>query len=165
MLPPIPLPRGRPGGAKPVWQGPVTAWGSYPRTEGGANSIDGGEGNDSLYGGEGADTLRGGIGDDTIICGGHGSAQLFGDGVGYVHDFFQLFRPLAKDADLVIYDRHPLSSFARVQKVFIDGEMYFDRDRDVSGRAERETRKKALTDRQKEREKEQKKSAPTRRPS
>jgi len=70
-----------------------------------------------------------------------------------------------KDADLVIYDKHPLSSFARVQKVFIDGEMYFDRDRDVSGRAEREVRKKALTDRQKEREKEQKKSLPTRRPS
>ena len=70
-----------------------------------------------------------------------------------------------KDADLVIYDKHPLSSFARVQKVFIDGEMYFDRDRDVSGRAEREARKKALTDRQKEREKEQKKSFPTRRPS
>jgi imidazolonepropionase-like amidohydrolase len=70
-----------------------------------------------------------------------------------------------KDADLVIYDKHPLSSFARVQKVFIDGEMYFDRDRDVSGRAEREVRKKALTDRQKEREKEQKKNIPTRRPS
>jgi imidazolonepropionase-like amidohydrolase len=70
-----------------------------------------------------------------------------------------------KDADLVIYDKHPLSSFARVQKVFIDGEMYFDRDRDVSGRAEREARKKALADRQKEREKEQRKSAPTRRPS
>jgi hypothetical protein len=27
-------------------------------------------------------------------------AELFGDGVGYVHRFFRLFRPLAKDADL-----------------------------------------------------------------
>lgn len=70
-----------------------------------------------------------------------------------------------KDADLVIYDKHPLSSYARVQKVFIDGELYFDRDRDVSGRAEREARKKALLERQKEREKEQKKSSPARRPS
>jgi imidazolonepropionase-like amidohydrolase len=70
-----------------------------------------------------------------------------------------------KDADLVVYDKFPLSSFARVQKVFIDGELYFDRDRDLSGRAEREARKKALTDRQREREKEQKKSFPARRPT
>jgi imidazolonepropionase-like amidohydrolase len=71
-----------------------------------------------------------------------------------------------KDADLVIYDKHPLSSFARVQKVFVDGQVYFDRDRDLSGRAEREARKKVLLDRQKEREKEQKKNAPSsRRPS
>ncbi len=70
-----------------------------------------------------------------------------------------------KDADLVIYDKHPLSSYARVQKVFIDGELYFDRDRDVSGRAEREARKKALLEKQKEREKEQKKISPSRRPS
>ncbi|HEY6345703.1 MAG TPA: amidohydrolase [Bryobacteraceae bacterium] len=32
-----------------------------------------------------------------------------------------------KDADLVIYDRHPLSNYAKVQKVFIDGQLYFDR--------------------------------------
>jgi imidazolonepropionase-like amidohydrolase len=31
-----------------------------------------------------------------------------------------------KDADLVIYDRHPLSNYAKVQKVFIDGQLYFD---------------------------------------
>jgi len=70
-----------------------------------------------------------------------------------------------KDADLVIYDKHPLSSFARVQKVFIDGQVYFDRDRDLSGRAEREARKKVLLDRQKEREKEQKRTPSSRRPS
>jgi len=70
-----------------------------------------------------------------------------------------------KDADLVMYDKHPLSSYARVQKVFIDGELYFDRDRDVSGRAEREARKKVLIDKQRDREKEQKKSLPARRPS
>jgi imidazolonepropionase-like amidohydrolase len=69
-----------------------------------------------------------------------------------------------KDADLVIYDKHPLSNYAKVQKVLIDGEVYFDRDRDVSQRAEREARKKALVDRAKEL---QKKAGPPsgRRPS
>ncbi|HEY7336865.1 MAG TPA: amidohydrolase [Bryobacteraceae bacterium] len=33
-----------------------------------------------------------------------------------------------KDADLVIYDKHPLSNYAKVQKVFIDGQIYFDRN-------------------------------------
>jgi adenine deaminase len=42
-----------------------------------------------------------------------------------------------KDADLVLFDKHPLSSFAKVQKVFIDGVEYFDRDRDLSERRER----------------------------
>ena len=39
---------------------------------------------------------------------------------------------VGKDADLVIYDEHPLSNFAKVQKVLIDGTVYFDRDKDVS---------------------------------
>jgi imidazolonepropionase-like amidohydrolase len=64
-----------------------------------------------------------------------------------------------KDADLVIFDKHPLSGFAKVQKVLIDGQVYFDRDRDVSERAERESRKKALLDRAKQREAEQKKAS------
>ncbi len=67
-----------------------------------------------------------------------------------------------KDADLVIYDKHPLSNFAKVQKVFIDGELYFDRERDLAERAEREARKKALLEKARER---QKKAAPARRPS
>src|SRR5262249_39649354 len=37
-----------------------------------------------------------------------------------------------KDADLVIFDKHPLSNYAKVQKVVIDGEVYFDRDKDAS---------------------------------
>jgi hypothetical protein len=51
-----------------------------------------------------------------------------------------------------------------VQKVLIDGEVYFDRDRDATDRAEREKRKKALLDKAKEQQKE---SAPAgrRRPS
>jgi imidazolonepropionase-like amidohydrolase len=54
-----------------------------------------------------------------------------------------------KDADLTIFDRHPLSSYARVQKVLIDGEVYFDRDKDVSARAGLEARKKALAEKHK----------------
>ena len=54
-----------------------------------------------------------------------------------------------KDADLVMFDRHPLSSYAKVQKVVIDGELYFDRDNDISARAAKEKRKKELLDKQK----------------
>ncbi|MBI4461719.1 MAG: amidohydrolase [Acidobacteria bacterium] len=32
-----------------------------------------------------------------------------------------------KDADIVIWDKHPLSVYARADKVLIDGEVYFDR--------------------------------------
>src|SRR5215471_7059174 len=42
---------------------------------------------------------------------------------------------VGKDADLVIYDKFPLSDYAKVQKVLIDGTVYFDRDKEVSGRA------------------------------
>lgn len=70
---------------------------------------------------------------------------------------------IGKDADIVMFDKHPLSNYAKVQKVMIDGEMYFDRDRDATDRAAREKEKKALIEKAKER---QKKSAPpTRRPS
>ena len=54
-----------------------------------------------------------------------------------------------KDADLVIYDKHPLSNYAKVQKVFIDGQMYFDRDKDMSERAVKEARRKQLAEKQK----------------
>lgn len=75
-----------------------------------------------------------------------------------------------KDADMVIYDKHPLSNYAKVQKVMIDGEIYFDRDRDISVRSAREALKKKLLDKQKEEQKEQKKEggpegAARRRPS
>ncbi len=49
-----------------------------------------------------------------------------------------------KDADLVLYDKHPLSNFAKVQKVMIDGQIYFDRDKDIAARPEIERKKKAL---------------------
>jgi imidazolonepropionase-like amidohydrolase len=56
---------------------------------------------------------------------------------------------VGKDADLVIYDKHPLSNYAKVQKVFIEGEMYFERDKDMSDRAVREARRKQLMEKQK----------------
>ena len=39
-----------------------------------------------------------------------------------------------KDADLVIYDRHPLSVYAVVQKTIIDGRVMFDRALDLERR-------------------------------
>ncbi|HOQ43918.1 MAG TPA: amidohydrolase [Bryobacteraceae bacterium] len=70
---------------------------------------------------------------------------------------------IGKDADLVIFDRHPLSSYAKVQKVIIDGEVYFDRDRDATERTAREREKKALIEKARERQKQS--AAPARRPS
>jgi imidazolonepropionase-like amidohydrolase len=54
-----------------------------------------------------------------------------------------------KDADLVIYDKHPLSIYAVAQKTLIDGQVYFDRKRDISERAEREKEKKAQLEKEK----------------
>jgi len=51
---------------------------------------------------------------------------------------------VGKDADLVIYDRDPLSAYAVVQKTLIDGRVLFDRDQDVAGRAALEKEKKDL---------------------
>jgi imidazolonepropionase-like amidohydrolase len=49
-----------------------------------------------------------------------------------------------KDADFVIWDKHPLSSFARAQQVYIDGVKYFDRDEDANAKVKMEAQKKAL---------------------
>ena len=54
---------------------------------------------------------------------------------------------VGKDADLAIYNRDPLSAYAVVQKTLIDGRVYFDLQRDIAERAEREKEKKALIDR------------------
>ena len=51
-----------------------------------------------------------------------------------------------KDADLVIYNRHPLSVYAVAQKVFIDGHMYFDREKDLAMREESAKERKALVE-------------------
>ncbi|HSC77921.1 MAG TPA: amidohydrolase [Candidatus Acidoferrales bacterium] len=62
---------------------------------------------------------------------------------------------VGKDADLVIFDKHPLSVYSVPQKVLIDGEVYFDRQQDIAHRAEIEKEKKEL--KEKEKPKEQKK--------
>jgi len=51
---------------------------------------------------------------------------------------------VGKDADFVIWDKHPLSSYARAQQVYIDGIKYFDRDEDASNHVKMEAVKKAL---------------------
>lgn len=56
---------------------------------------------------------------------------------------------VGKDADIVIYDKDPLSNFSKVQKVWIDGNKYFDRDSDVSARPNKELEKKKLADKEK----------------
>jgi len=55
-----------------------------------------------------------------------------------------------KDADLVIYDKDPMSDYAKVQKVLIDGTVYFDRDNEISGRAAKEAEKQKLIDKEKQ---------------
>jgi imidazolonepropionase-like amidohydrolase len=57
---------------------------------------------------------------------------------------------VGKDADLVIYDKNPLSSFTKVQKVMIDGNVYFDRDNEVSGRLAKEAEKQKLIEKEKQ---------------
>ncbi|HMD31636.1 MAG TPA: amidohydrolase family protein, partial [Candidatus Acidoferrales bacterium] len=51
---------------------------------------------------------------------------------------------VGKDADLVLFNHHPLSVYAVAQKVWIDGRLYFDRDTDLAQRAANETERKAL---------------------
>ena len=57
---------------------------------------------------------------------------------------------VGKDADIVIYDKDPLSEFSKVQKVLIDGHKYFDRDEDVSYRAAKELEKQKLIEMEKQ---------------
>ncbi|MGH9160788.1 MAG: amidohydrolase, partial [Vicinamibacteraceae bacterium] len=49
-----------------------------------------------------------------------------------------------KDADLVLWKNHPLSVYAVAQKVYIDGQIYFDREQDLAQRPARDKEKQAL---------------------
>ena len=57
---------------------------------------------------------------------------------------------VGKDADLVIYDKYPLSDYAKVQKVLIDGTVYFDRDKEMSALSEKAAEKQKLVDKLKQ---------------
>ena len=46
-----------------------------------------------------------------------------------------------KDADLVIWNGHPLSTYSRVDTTFIEGEVYFDRAQDLQRREEQRREK------------------------
>lgn len=55
---------------------------------------------------------------------------------------------VGKSADLVLFDKDPLSGFSKPQKVWIDGHEYFDREKDIETRPEFEKKKKALLDKE-----------------
>lgn len=43
---------------------------------------------------------------------------------------------VGKDADLAIWNGHPLSVYSRVDTTFVDGEIFFDRQQDLARRAD-----------------------------
>lgn len=55
---------------------------------------------------------------------------------------------VGKSADLALFDKHPLDGFSKVEKVWIDGHEYFDRDRDLETRPAFEQKKKKLLDKE-----------------
>jgi imidazolonepropionase-like amidohydrolase len=60
---------------------------------------------------------------------------------------------VGKDADLVIYNREPLSAYAVAQKTIVDGRVLFDREKDIAGRAALEKEKQELIAKEKKAEK------------
>jgi imidazolonepropionase-like amidohydrolase len=56
---------------------------------------------------------------------------------------------VGKDADLAIFNHEPLSVYAVVQKTIIDGQVYFDRQKDIDGRAALAKEKQDLIDKEK----------------
>jgi imidazolonepropionase-like amidohydrolase len=54
---------------------------------------------------------------------------------------------VGKDADLVIYNHHPLSVYAVAQKTLIDGEVYFDIQKDQEMRKRMQEERKTLEER------------------
>ena len=64
-----------------------------------------------------------------------------------------------KDADLAIWDKHPLSVYAKVVTTFIDGKIYFDQEQDRKRRKAIAEEKKALLAKEKEAEEKHQKPA------
>ncbi len=69
-----------------------------------------------------------------------------------------------KDADFVIWDKHPLSTYARAQQVYIDGVKYFDRDQDATERVQKDAKRKSLAEKLRPAAGTQRGGAPVRRP-
>lgn len=67
-----------------------------------------------------------------------------------------------KQADLVVFDGDPLSIYSKVQQVYIDGQLYFDREKDIAERGRRAALKNGLIEKEKP---DEKRSAPQRPPS
>jgi len=65
---------------------------------------------------------------------------------------------VGKDADLAIYNHDPLSTYAVVQKTLIDGRVYFDREKEIAGRAALEKEKKELLEKTRKKQDEEKKA-------
>ncbi|MBD0327268.1 MAG: amidohydrolase family protein, partial [Pyrinomonadaceae bacterium] len=51
---------------------------------------------------------------------------------------------VGKDADLAIWTAHPFSVYSRVETTFIEGEIFFDRQQDLSRRPELERERATL---------------------
>jgi imidazolonepropionase-like amidohydrolase len=67
----------------------------------------------------------------------NGAVQLgVGDKVGSIE--------VGKDADVAIWNNHPLSVYSNVEYTFIDGEVFFDRQQDLAKRAQVEQQRAAL---------------------
>jgi imidazolonepropionase-like amidohydrolase len=49
-----------------------------------------------------------------------------------------------KDADIVIWDTHPFSVYSHADLTMIEGEVYFDRSKDIAGRADLAKEREAL---------------------
>jgi len=55
---------------------------------------------------------------------------------------------VGKSADLVLFDKHPLSNYSKAMKVWIDGHEYFDRDKDLETRPKFDQEKKTLLEKE-----------------
>lgn len=56
---------------------------------------------------------------------------------------------VGKDADLVLFNGHPFSVYSRPETTFIEGEVYFDRKKDLAMREQLAKEKKALIEKEK----------------
>ncbi|HET7712123.1 MAG TPA: amidohydrolase [Thermoanaerobaculia bacterium] len=72
-----------------------------------------------------------------------------------------------KDADLVIWSGHPLSTYSRVETTFVEGEILFDRARDLQARERMAREKQELLKQESDRDakEKEKKDAPRKEPA